>query len=159
MDNNYISILIESLEKKVKVLDAIHDENALQSDILDAEKFDDEAFDATIDRKEELIRQLTLLDSGFEKIYGRVREVLTEQKDLHKDQIRKLQALIVQVTERGTRIEAEEARNSQKLQQRLATERRQVRTTRKNAQVVNSYYSSMGSAQGQAPSRFLDSKN
>ena len=66
MEENYIAILIQSLEKKISVLEEISRENKRQREVLQEADLDPDAFQATADRKEQLIEQVGFLDDGFE---------------------------------------------------------------------------------------------
>lgn len=72
----YLNMMIESLEKKLTVLEEIQEANVQQSALLKAEPFDQEAFDRTMDRKGAQIEKLDGLDEGFDNLYEQVREFL-----------------------------------------------------------------------------------
>ena len=59
MDNvkNYVIIMCDSLKKKLTILSGIILENHKQQMICTADKFDEEAFEATLTRKDEFIEQ------------------------------------------------------------------------------------------------------
>lgn len=87
MIENYLDILADSLQKKSIVLDKIEDENNKQAKMLKSDSFPYDEFDAAIDRKGELIEELTALDDGFDALYQRIREQLQDNRDKYKDQI------------------------------------------------------------------------
>lgn len=156
-DNNYIAILIESLQKKIKVLDEILEKNEEQRIVIEADSFDDEAFDKTIDEKEKLITELRFLDSGFETIYDRVKISLTRDKELYKEEIRQLQDLIRTVTERSASVQTGEQRNDVALKNRLRGERQKVRQSKATVQAVSGYYKSMAGG-SMMSSSYMDQK-
>ena len=55
IDNMYFKIMIESLEKKIAVLDKILVENNKQKELFGKDDFDEEALKETFDKKSELI--------------------------------------------------------------------------------------------------------
>ena len=64
-----LDMLEESLVKKIDILTRIEDENEKQREVLSSMDEEREAeFDATIDKKTELIDQLGLLDDGFQSL-------------------------------------------------------------------------------------------
>ena len=83
-EHNYIEILKNSLNKKKDILNKILLKNSEQRDIAAADKFDYEAFDVIYHEKGKLIAELNLMDSGFQSIYDRVKDVLVSEKEKYK---------------------------------------------------------------------------
>lgn len=156
-EQDYVGILIESLEKKKEVLKAIQKQNEIQDSILSADEFDADAFDKTIDDKEEYISKLTFLDNGFNSIYERVKVEINEKKEQYKAQIMQLKQLIEQVTELGTAVEASERRNDLKLKNKFKSEHQKVRQTKASVKAVSGYYKNM-SMPGTQGSVYMDQK-
>ena len=69
METNYVQIMIESLEKKKAVLSQIVDLNRQQNILLQDLNLQPEEFEKNMDYKANLVEQISLLDSGFEKLY------------------------------------------------------------------------------------------
>lgn len=156
-DNQYIFIMLQSLQKKEKVLDSIMRINQRQRTELENPSLDPEDFDNTVEEKSELIEQLGLLDNGFEKLYEKVREELQDNRETYKDEIRQMQQLIRSLTEKSMEIQAQEARNKQLMEQKFADIKKQVREIRSSQKVVNQYYRSMMNKAYTEP-QFLDNK-
>ena len=76
MNNTYITAMIESLEKKVAVLDEITKKNAEQAALLKEEEFSFDKFDKNAEEKGVLIYRLEKLDDGFESLYENVKDLL-----------------------------------------------------------------------------------
>lgn len=146
MAENYIQILVESLEKKVNILNQLMELNRQQEAVLMAEEFDGDAFEETIDKKSVLITDLTFIDNGFEAIYNRIKEELISHKEQHKGEIARLQELIRQVTELGMSLQASEQRNDQRLRSRFRGERQKVRQSKATVKAVTGYYQNMAGA-------------
>ncbi len=72
MGNDYISIMVQSLQKKLEVLNGIIEKNVEQRQILEQEELDTDAFEQNIKLKSDLVDQIEFLDDGFEELYGRV---------------------------------------------------------------------------------------
>lgn len=123
MIENYLDILADSLQKKSIVLDKIEDENNKQAKMLKSDSFPYDEFDAAIDRKGELIEELTALDDGFDALYQRIREQLQDNRDKYKDQIAGLQKLVKEVTDKSVAVQAQEARNKQLVEAAFAKEK------------------------------------
>ena len=133
MMDNYLGILEESLQKKLKVLEEIAAYNQEQEQLLRKESVSLEELDENMSHKDELIRKVTALDEGFETLYERIKEQLLADKDAYKEQIRKLQQLISQVTEKGVSIQAQESRNKKLIEDYFKRERSQLRQNKQSS--------------------------
>ena len=157
MQETYIQIMLQSLEKKSKVLDQIIQLNEQQKTILESADSPVEDFDETVEKKSALIEQLEQLDSGFEKLYDRVREELQTNKDAYRDQIRKMQEYIRVVTDKSVQIQTQEARNKELMTSKFARVKKQARQVRANSKATSSYYQSMSRTSVIDP-QFMDDK-
>ena len=141
--NNYILILKEDLKKKNLILDKIILANQKQADALDDPNLDPDDFDHIVEEKANLIEQLEKLDDGFEQVYARVREELQDNKDAYKEDIALMQKMIRQLTDKSATIQVQEMRNKDKMTQKFAAIKKQVREIRSSQKVVNQYYRNM----------------
>lgn len=158
MIENYLDILEESLQKKLAVLDEVTEQNCKQEDLLKQEKLDLEAFDTTVEKKDELIQKILKLDEGFETLYDRVREQLQANKDVYKTQIAHLQKLIAQITDKNMSVQAQEARNKKMVEDYFAKEKSAIRVGRQASKAAYGYYKNMNNT-NQVPPQFLDQKH
>lgn len=142
-NNNYISIMIQSLKKKDQILDSIMKLNQCQKEELENPSLDPDDFDKTVERKAELIEELEALDAGFQELFERVRDELNANRDAHRDEIALMQDYIRRLTEKSADIQVQEARNKNLMQQKFASVRKQVKEVRKSQKVVNQYYKNM----------------
>ena len=110
-ERSYIEILLQSLAKKISVLDRIMEANEEHAKIAVAKDFDPEAFDVVFDKKDELIKELEQLDKGFSTVYTRVKEELLNNKFAYRDEIARMQELIAEITDKSMDIQATEKRN------------------------------------------------
>lgn len=157
MEENYITILIQSLEKKIKVLEEISAENQKQKQILQAEELDLNAFQESVDKKAELIEQISFLDNGFEKMYERVKDALNSQKSLYEKEILTLKELISKITEQTVSIQKEEWDNRKLAEQQFSNEKKKVRQAKTSKQVASQYYKNMAKLNYVDP-QFMDKK-
>lgn len=157
MQETYIQIMLQSLEKKSRVLDQIIQLNEQQKTVLESADSPVEDFDETVEKKSALIEQMEQLDSGFEKLYDRVREELRINKDTYKDQIRKMQDYIRAVTDKSVQIQTQEARNKELMTSKFARVKKQARQVRTNFKATSSYYQSMSRTSVIDP-QFMDDK-
>lgn len=153
----YIDILIQSLEKKIEVLNQIVQVNQVQHDDLENPNLTPEEFDKTVEEKTVLLERLEQLDTGFEEVFQKVREELNEKRQDYKDEIQTMQNLIRMITEKSVEIQTQESRNKTLMTQKFASVRKQVREVRQSQKVVNQYYKNMMKT-NYVDSQFLDNK-
>lgn len=157
MTEQYLNVMEESLEKKIQILAKIQEYNLRQQEILQAQIVEPEKFDECVDRKDELIEELTALDSGFEALYENLSKELQGNREKYAERIKRLQKLVSEVMEQSVTIQVQEARNKKLVEDYFRRERRQLSQTRKNTQAAYDYYKSM-SQSNLAPPQFMDSK-
>ena len=157
MQETYIEIMIQSLSKKLQVLDAIIEQNTKQKEILENPKSTVEEFDATVDTKSALIEQMQQLDSGFEKLFERVKEELANKKENYTDSIATMQSCIRGITDKSMEIQAQEARNRDLMVRKFAFVKETAKNVRTNSKVANQYYKNMMKLNYVAP-QFMDNK-
>lgn len=156
-NHNYIEILKDSLKKKQAVLEDILERNEEQKLVIQAEKFDEEKFDVIYEAKGKLIAELELLDSGFQSVYDRVSEVLSEDKELYKSDIQMMQTYIKNITELSMRIQASEARNKEMMDKHTEDMRKDVKVARQSTTAASQYYYNMARLNVVDP-QFMDKK-
>ncbi len=156
-NRDYIQILIQSLNKKIAILDRILVANEKQSEIIAEEKFDFDKFDEVYAEKENLIKELNLLDSGFEKVYNRVKEILDVDKQSYTVEIKTMQDLIRTVISKGADVEVSEKRNHEAMTAKNVMMRKQVKTVKLTNRAAAEYYQTMNKLKVVEP-QFMDKK-
>ena len=154
---NQLTILSESLDKKLEVLQKIQDYNKRQEEIFSAEKVDMSLFDDAVEEKQRLIDEVVRLDEGFEILYEKLAKELEGNRERYAAQIKELQAKVAKVTELGVSVQAQEARNKKLIENYFAKERANIGQRRKNAKSAFDYYKSMSGA-GYVPPQMYDNK-
>lgn len=156
---DYLQLLEESLEKKVKVLNRISEFNLKQRDIFnnDGETPDFEKFDSYIEEKGRLIDELNSLDEGFEALYDRVAETLKADKEKNASRIKKLQNLIREVTDKSVILQSQEAENKKLMDAYFKNARDEIGKNRNSLNAAYSYFEAQRNANG-SESLFFDSK-
>ena len=157
MTENYLTLLEESLRKKLQVMDEIQQYNLRQQQIFQSEEVDIDRFDEYVDEKGALIEKLNSLDNGFESLYAKVAKELSENRDQYKDQIKVLQELVTKVTETSVSIQAQEARNKKLIEDFFQKTRDDLRMGRKSSKAAYDYYKNMSKSSVVLP-QFMDSK-
>lgn len=155
--DNYLSVLEDSLKKKLQILDELTDYTTQQQELLKVEELDYEAFDRLVDQKEPLIQRIMELDQGFETVYDRIKEQLLGNKEQYAAQIRALQSLIGELTDKSVKLQTMEQRNKSAVEQQFRKSREKIRQGRQNKQAALNYYKNMNNANYVAP-QFLDDK-
>ena len=149
--------MIQSLKKKIQVLDCIIDANIRQKADLENPNLDPDDFDKTVEEKSRYIEQLDLLDSGFDKLFARVKEAVENNKPAYKNEIKEMQTLITRITEKSSEIQVQEMRNKDLMVQKFTKIHKQARDVRANQQAVNQYYQNMKRLNVIDP-QFMDNK-
>lgn len=157
MEKLYIHILVESLEKKIRILDGIISANQEQREGLEDPNLDPDDFDKTVAKKAAYIEELDQLDKGFEELFARVREELNTNREKYKTEIQTMQGLIRKITDKSLMIERQELQNKELMEKKFAAVRSQAREVRKSQKIVNQYYKSMMKNSMLDP-QFMDNK-
>ena len=156
-NNSYIEILKQSLTKKLELLDTIMALNVLQKDMLENPDLDPDELDENLNRKADLVEQLSKLDDGFGQIYDRVRTELMENRTAYTEDIAQMKRDITAIMDKSTAIQSQEKRNQVLMQQKFASVKKQIKEVKKSRQAVNSYYRNM-MKMGAPEAAFLDDK-
>lgn len=156
-NNSYIEILKQSLTKKIELLDTIMALNVLQKDMLENPDLDPDELEENLNRKADLVEQLSKLDDGFSQIYDRVRVDLTENRGAYSEDIAQMKRDITAIMDKSTAIQSQEKRNQVLMQQKFTSVKKQIKEVKKSRQAVNSYYRNM-MKMGTPEAAFLDNK-
>lgn len=142
----YLNVLEESLYKKLGVLDKIQEYNEKQYQCFSSEQVDMEGFDVAIEEKGKLIDEVNRLDEGFEILYANLSKELENNREKYAHQIKKLQELVKQVTEKSVLIQTQESRNKALIEAYFTKGKSQVKEGRKNARAAFGYYKNLNKA-------------
>lgn len=156
-DKEYIAVLCQSLEKKNRILDLIIEKNKEQRIIFTDEMQPPERLEENLSEKGELIEQLNQLDDGFEQVYNRVKDILGREKETYQDEIRKMQGLIREITDKSATVQAQEQRNHELAVKKFSSVKKEIRRARTSNQAASQYYKSMAKL-NVVDSQFLDKK-
>ena len=151
----YFKIMIESLEKKIAVLDKILVENNKQKELFGKDDFDEEALKETFDKKSELIDELSALDDGFKEVYDRIKYELAQNKEKYASEVKKMQELIKIITDKSMDIEAQEKRNHLLAQSYFMSLKKNIKKSKTNLKAASKYYKSV-SQTNYVDAQFMD---
>lgn len=144
MENkSYIDMMIDSLKKKIVLLERISEFNDMQKQAVAADSFDADDFDGLMEEKNKLIVEINKLDDGFETIYDRIKEELQQNKAAYADEIKVMQECIGRIVGLTSSIEAEEKRIRADVEKQFSKLKQNIKETRKNSAAVSSYYKTM----------------
>ena len=139
----YLDMLQDSLRKKLEILDKIMTCQKEESDMLKGGSMDRDVFDRSMTEKVELAESIDSLDDGFEKVYDRIREEMIAHKEGYVNQIRALQNMISEISEKNVLIQAEENRIRLEVENYAKRESAALRQRRDNGKAARSYYNNM----------------
>ncbi len=139
MSENYLKVLIESQNKKLRLLEEAEQLDKEILDLIREEEADMDAIDANMTAKGALIEKLDELDDGFESIYEKIRTDLQEHKDLYKNEIRILQNQISQITEKTVKIRALEERSRREIEAFFENRKKKIRAEKSSVKIANAY--------------------
>jgi hypothetical protein len=143
MTEDYLQIMIESLEKKIDVLDQVLALDKRQIAIALEQPFDMEKYDKSMDEKGALIDELDRLDDGFTSTYERVRDEVQANPKAYAEKVQRMQDLIRMAVDKGMAVEAQEQRGKQAMKSAIASKRKEIRSMKVSSEAATKYYKSM----------------
>ncbi len=157
-DLTYISILIDSLKKKIEVLERLRDDTEKQEEILSRDELDFDAFNKTIESKEKSLARLSELDDGFLEVYEKVAPLFKKDKESYENEIAYLKELVRRVTDYSTMLMALEERNKVKLSIHLNRGKQRIKEYKQSSKTVAAYYKNIANKRTPEGSTFYDRK-
>ncbi|MCI8736469.1 MAG: hypothetical protein HFI11_05725 [Lachnospiraceae bacterium] len=154
--DTYLDMLRDSLKKKLDILNRIMDYQKKESDMLKG-SMDMEAFDKSINDKVALAESIDSLDDGFEQVYDRIRQEMIGNKEKYAVQIKELQDLIAEISEKNVLIQAEENRIRLEVDNYAKRESLALRQRRDTGKAARNYYNNMKKL-NYVDSQFMDKK-
>lgn len=155
---NYVDILVNSLERKLEVLTKLEILESKEEDVFSNSKVSVEEVKNYMGRRDEYINKLMQLDSGFEKLFQRVREEINDNKEAYKDEIIKMQQLIKEISSKSVSIQAVEGRHKEDYAKLFEKKKQDIVGFKKNNKSVTNYYKNMYNSHQEGSSYFLDKK-
>jgi flagellar biosynthesis/type III secretory pathway chaperone len=146
------------LKKKKTALETLTEMTKEQEKVLKKEKFSMDDFESLMGKKARLIQELNQLDDGFEAFYRRLETAIQTEKTLYRNELQMAQGLIGEITDLGIRLQAMEARNKEKLVQRLTEQRKEIKSFKTSSQMAERYHQNMANQHHTGQSYFLDKK-
>ncbi|MDE6902950.1 MAG: flagellar protein FliT [Lachnospiraceae bacterium] len=157
MSQSGAQILLQSLEKKTKLLDDMIRQNGVQEELLKEEDLDMDAFDEAINQQGFYIEELDKLDQGFETVYDRVREELLRDKARYRMEIIRMKELIQQITDKIVTLNAGNMRNKMLAENQFSRKRAAIGAGASRNKAARNYYNNMNRLNYVSP-QFYDNK-
>lgn len=156
-EKEYLELLIQSLKKKLLILNKLSVLNQDQRDILQDENSDPDAFEINVRDKEDLVKQITVLDAGFDEVYAHIKSLMEKEHGAYEPQLEQMRELIRQIMVRDAAVRTEEQRNYALAQRRFSSVKKQVREVKASQKLVNNYYQNM-MKQNRFTPQYMDNK-
>ena len=157
MSQSGAQILLQSLEKKTKLLDDMIRQNGVQEELLKEEDLDMDAFDEAINQQGFYIEELDKLDQGFETVYDRVREELLRDKARYRMEIIRMKEVIQQITDKIVTLNAGNMRNKMLAENQFSRKRAAIGAGASRNKAARNYYNNMNRLNYVSP-QFYDNK-
>lgn len=156
-EREYLELLIQSLKKKLLLLNQIIVLNQQQKEMLMDENLDPDTLDVNVREKDELISQVTQLDDGFDEVYAHIADLMKKNSSDYEEELDRMRELIRQIMAKDASIRADEQRNYELAQKKFARVKKQIREVKTSQKMVNRYYQNM-MQQRQADIQYMDNK-
>lgn len=156
-EREYLELLIQSLKKKLLLLNQIIVLNQQQKEMLMDENLDPDTLDVNVREKDELITQVTQLDDGFDEVYAHIADLMEKNHSDYEEELERMRELIRQIMAKDASIRADEQRNYELAQKKFARVKKQIREVKSSQKMVNRYYQNM-MQQRQSAIQYMDNK-
>ena len=153
-DKDYIDAMIRGLKRKVYLLDMLIMQNKRQQEELEDEYLTVEDFDKRFTEKDDIIKEISMLDDGFEEVFEKMKAVLDGNREKYKEQIKEMQELIRKIMAKDADIRMGEKHNYELAKQKFGTVKKQIKEMKMSRKMVNSYYKNAMAAQSVESSRW-----
>lgn len=158
----YIQVMKDSLKEKQEIMKQLLDATIEQKEVLHSDSSKAiicDAIMAKVDEKAELLKRLEFNDSGFEKVYRRVRDDLMREKDKYRTDIMVMDDMIKKIVDDSVKLQALEMNNKEQIDTFLKSEREKVKSFNLVRANSKAYYQHMANQHQPEQSYFLDSKH
>ena len=155
---SYVDILVNSLEKKIRVLQQLEDLMEREDELFANTHISAEEVSEIIDTRDEYLNKLEELDLGFEKLYERVKEEITSNKEMYKTEILGMQDLIREISSRTVKLQAAQTRNKERYTHLFSKKKHEIKEFKLSNKTVSNYYKNSYNAHQEGSSYFLDKK-
>lgn len=153
-----IKLLLDTLEKKKELLEALLVYTDQQALLLRQPELDMEAFNQIMSNKKKQIDMITTLDDGFQTSFDRIKNTLLNQPMLFKASINKMQTLIKEVNDIGIGVQVQEERNRISFEAKTGMKKAEVKSFQSHKKAMEKYKNVSNAKKKAEVPRFFDSK-
>ena len=155
-DRTYVDMMVESLQKKKKVLTSLYELTREQETLLKDEEMDVDRFSEITEAKGQDIEELDSLDAGFDGLYRKLEQELTKNRGAYEAEITHMKALISDITTISSRIQALEKKNYEMFQIYMKNERMKLRRLNTSQKTAQNYAKNMSGSHRPENSYFVN---
>ena len=141
--------MIDSLNKKEKLLDEILERNKAQYDLIKDKQYEEvdwTAFNLRVTEKDIAIDKIIEIDDGFDETYKLIKDEVTADRGKYRDKVIILQKIISRLTDKGVSIQTGEERNRQIIDNIFSKTRQEIKKQRTGLNVASTYYKTMSNS-------------
>jgi len=146
MDQNYVTVLVETLTKKKDALQNILRITKEQEAMAKAGSYQEDEMERMLNEKEIQIARINTLDEGFQSVYERIRGEVMANRGQYRVDLERLQQLIRECTDLGNEIMVLEERNQSRFRQLFSQSKQQYSVSKNKANVAQNYFRTMNNA-------------
>ncbi len=155
---NYITIMEDTLTKKLELLTKIERIAKLQTEAFEEGNVDPDRMMDQLEQKDVYLRELDKLDDGFEVVYGRAHQEMAANKETYRYEIIKMQELIKDIASYTVKLQVFEEKNRQRFIHLFNKKREEIKTFNSNNKMAANYYKNMANVHQSGQSYFVDRK-
>ena len=144
--DNYLQVMVDSLNKKEILLDRLIEKNEAQEACIKGKAYEEvdwDAFNLLVEEKEAAIDRITAIDEGFESTYRIVKDEVTSNPEKYRESVKVLQDTITRLVDKGAHIQTGEERNRQIIDNIFLATRKEIKKQRTGMKVASTYYNTM----------------
>ncbi|MBO4396725.1 MAG: flagellar export chaperone FlgN [Eubacterium sp.] len=157
MDNQvYVSMMMESLQKKKQILSSLYAGTKEQENLLLETELDVDRFSELIEEKGQGIDELESLDGGFDILFKKLEKELMANRASYSSEIETMKSLIRDITDLSTKIQVLEKRNHDRFQSYMSGEKERFRKANASQQTAMTYAKNMAGAHKPGNSYFVN---
>lgn len=156
--DRYLTILIDSLDKKNLLLEQIQKIVEEQEKIVAEDTPDFDNYNALMLDKKEILDKLDALDDGFTSLYARISPALKENPLQYEAKIKVLQNKIATVSDAIALIQAREMRVQATIERLIKSGKPQAATIVNKSEAAMKYYRTMNRTNTDAKPIFINRK-
>lgn len=156
--DRYLTILIDALDKKMKLLGEIRAIVEEHEKIVADRAPDFDLYNSLMTKKKEILDKLETLDDGFTSLYARIAPELRKNPMNYADKLRKLKEKVAAVSDEIAVIQAKEIRVQAAIERFIKSGKPQAAAIVNRTEAAMKYYRTMNRTNTDAKPIFINRK-